>query len=58
VLRAAVAVPLRELRITFPPDPYVYSESIGQPYPWDRMDALDAEFRDKGGSSAVQHAFT
>jgi hypothetical protein len=47
---AAVAVPLRELRITFTPDPYVYSESIGQPYPWDRMDALDAldaEFRDR-----------
>ncbi|KAL3440272.1 hypothetical protein BJX65DRAFT_35451 [Aspergillus insuetus] len=47
-LRAAVAVPLREIRITFTPDPYVYSESIGQPYPWDQMDALDAEFRGRG----------
>ncbi|KAL2820112.1 hypothetical protein BJX63DRAFT_381351 [Aspergillus granulosus] len=37
---------LREIRITFTPETYVHATD--ELYPWDRMDALDREFKEKG----------
>ncbi|KAL2826934.1 hypothetical protein BJY01DRAFT_229456 [Aspergillus pseudoustus] len=45
-VQAASPSSLREIRVKFTPDAYVWDADAL--YPWDRMDAVDREFRDRG----------